>query len=205
MGWDGAEHAVRERHAPAVHCSGRESCHCWNFASNGPEFFRRCGIRTRHVLRGAGTKRLQVRLARRLRRRSHPALRVLRVHTWQVPYGPRSDTKYFRPVRLHGSGARGLGQNVVPVENNLRRWDPFTDDYRWEAAQIYEGNPNGNDRSNHGLGISVIIYHPDLQLYTLYGHLDAVIEGLQPDSWVEAGDVIGRMGNSGSTAARLRR
>jgi murein DD-endopeptidase MepM/ murein hydrolase activator NlpD len=110
------------------------------------------------------------------------------------PYG------YTAPVRAAWPGwvvkIYGLGQNVVPVENNLRRWDPFTDDYRWEAAQIYEGNPNGNDRSNHGLGISVIIYHPDLQLYTLYGHLDAVIEGLQPDSWVEAGDVIGRMGNS---------
>jgi hypothetical protein len=83
----------------------------------------------------------------------------------------------------------GLGNIAKPlIINNLRRWDRTTDAYWWEAAPTRG--------PNHGLGISVIIYHPDLQLYTLYGHLDAVIEGLARDQQVLAGQIIGRMGNS---------
>ncbi len=107
----------------------------------------------------------------------------------------------------------GLGENSISISRNLRRWDPDTDDtdgYSWEDAETYnESNPapGGNVRSNHGLGISVIIYHPDLKLYSLYGHLDAVRTGLQAcleenesdcpeQSRVDKGEVIGRMGIS---------
>ncbi|MBI1925526.1 PD40 domain-containing protein [Candidatus Poribacteria bacterium] len=71
--------------------------------------------------------------------------------------------------------------------NNLRRWNPSTGTYTWEPA------PPGD---NHGLGICVIIYHPDLKLYTLYGHLDAVVTGLNVGNNVSAGQVIGLLGNS---------
>ena len=72
--------------------------------------------------------------------------------------------------------------------NNLRRWNPSTNTYYWERA------PNPGD--NHGLGITIIIYHPDLQIYTLYGHLDAVATGINVGQRVTTGQIIGRMGNS---------
>ena len=86
----------------------------------------------------------------------------------------------------HGIIHKIFGINING--NNLRRWNPTNNTYTWEPAPT--------PGSNHGLGICVIIYHPDLQLYTLYGHLDAVVAGLTVGQSVAAGQPIGRMGNS---------
>ena len=74
------------------------------------------------------------------------------------------------------------------ITNNLRRWNRATNNYTWTPAP--------NPGSNHGLGICVIIYHADLRLYTLYGHLDAVATGLTVNDNVSSGQVIGLLGNS---------
>ncbi len=54
-----------------------------------------------------------------------------------------------------------LGSNYY-----IRRWNPNTISYTWTAAP--------NTGSNRGLGQCIIIYHPDINRYTLYGHLDAI-------------------------------
>jgi murein DD-endopeptidase MepM/ murein hydrolase activator NlpD len=95
---------------------------------------------------------------------------------------------YTTLVKAAGSGIvkKIFGINISG--NNLRRWNSTTNTYSWESAPT--------SGSNHGLGICIIIYHPDLQLYTLYGHLDAVVAGLTVGQSVVAGQIIGRMGNS---------
>jgi murein DD-endopeptidase MepM/ murein hydrolase activator NlpD len=77
--------------------------------------------------------------------------------------------------------------------NNLRRWNQSTNAYTWTQSPVAYNQPGGD---NHGFGICVIIYHPSQNLYTLYGHLDAVVSTLNVNQSVKAGDIIGKLGNS---------
>jgi len=77
---------------------------------------------------------------------------------------------------------------IKGLAKNLREWDSSTNTYSWIKAP--------NPGSNHGFGICVIIYHANLNLYTLCGHLDAVVKGLTVGDSVVEGQVIGLLGNS---------
>jgi len=98
-----------------------------------------------------------------------------------------------------------FGVYSLPSSTNLRRWNSSNDTYSWDAQPTTDrlGQTYGTD--NHGLGICVIIYHSDLQLYTLYGHMDAVVLGLTPGQNISAGTPIGKMGNSNKQYLRRSR
>ncbi len=100
---------------------------------------------------------------------------------------------YSTLVRSAGAGVVhkifGLkASGSVSYDNNLRRWNSEANEYTW--------GPAPTSGSNHGLGIAIIIYHPSTKIYTLYGHLDAVVSDLSEGQSVEKGSIIGRMGNS---------
>ena len=90
----------------------------------------------------------------------------------------------------------GLFPSNLSSSNNVRRWNSSTGVYSWDGQPTTDRLGQAYGMDNHGLGMCVIIYHPDLQLYTLYGHMDAVVAGLTPGQGVSAGTPIGKMGNS---------
>ena len=106
--------------------------------------------------------------------------------------------RYKTIVRAAYSGIihKIFGLTGLPTSISLRRWNPSNDNYSWDAQPTIDGFGNSYGTDNHGLGICVIIYHPELKLYTLYGHLDAVLQGLTPGQSIQAGSPIGIMGNS---------
>ncbi|MBI4946480.1 MAG: T9SS type A sorting domain-containing protein [Bacteroidetes bacterium] len=98
---------------------------------------------------------------------------------------------YSTPIKV---AATGIVVKIFGLEinsngnNNLRVWNSSTSTYSWVNA------PTAG--MNHGLGQCVIIYHSQLGLYTLYGHLDAVYSDISVGQTVTSGSVIGIMGNS---------
>ena len=77
----------------------------------------------------------------------------------------------------------------------LRLWNPgnpVSSQYTWTMAP-----PSAQSTySNRGLGQCVIVYHPHLRLYTVYGHLDAVAADIAIGMSINVGKVLGKMGNS---------
>lgn len=101
---------------------------------------------------------------------------------------------YSVPIRAARTGTVQRIFGLYRAGNNLRQYNPDTGVYTWAVAPGPAYDQPGGD--NHGLGTCVILYHADLQLYSLYGHLDAVVTGLSVGQTVNAGAQIGMMGNS---------
>lgn len=111
-----------------------------------------------------------------------------------VPAATAPNERYAVSVRAVRAGVVRRILGLRRPGNNLRRYDPAADAYRWETPPGPAHDQPGGD--NHGLGICVIVYHPDVRLHSLYAHLDAVVTGLVPGQQIDAGATIGRMGNS---------
>lgn len=62
----------------------------------------------------------------------------------------------------------------------------------------------GSGCRDHGLGSVVILWHPDLRLFTLYGHLDSLSAAVKQavGKSIDSGVSIGKMGHSGSGIRR---
>lgn len=95
---------------------------------------------------------------------------------------------YSTNIKAIGNGTIHKIFGLEITGNNLRRYNSSTNTFSWTSVPT--------PGMNHGLGICVIIYHSNLKLYSLYGHLDAVISGLSVGQSVSKGQIIGRMGNS---------
>ncbi|GIW65936.1 MAG: hypothetical protein KatS3mg094_455 [Candidatus Parcubacteria bacterium] len=54
-----------------------------------------------------------------------------------------------------------------------------------------------NGENDHGLGNTVIIEHPDLKIYSLYGHLQSINYDLKEGNFIKKGKKIGIVGATG--------
>jgi murein DD-endopeptidase MepM/ murein hydrolase activator NlpD len=139
-----------------------------------------------------------------------PPIDNLQVGQAFAEYGAVTAGKYHTGMDISRSGLPSYEQRTTNVKvaragtvykifglyrsgNNLRRWNAATNTYDWVPSPIPYNQPGGN---NHGLGICVVVYHPDLKLYSLYGHLDAVVSTLYLNQSLIAGQIIGKLGNS---------
>ena len=117
-----------------------------------------------------------------------------------APFGTSVKAAYGGVVHkvfgLSTNGTSPMTCNTSSPQTNVRRWNSSNNSYTWQAQPTLDNSGQPYAHNNHGLGQCVIVWHPDLRLYTLYGHLDAVIDNLAPGSSVIAGQTIGQVGSS---------
>ena len=118
-----------------------------------------------------------------------------------MPTAPqRPESALFGSVR---TGARGAAQfhegvDIAPLQRD-RHGEPL-DEVRAVADGMasYVNRVGGN--SNYGIYVVLLHRDPLGEVYTLYAHLAAAADGLQPGQPVRAGQPLGRMGHSSSTS-----
>lgn len=75
-------------------------------------------------------------------------------------------------------------------------------DYGTPVTAVFSGQVVQSGDFGDGYGNQILLYHPDIDSYTRYGHMSGL--SVTAGDWVNAGDVIGWVGSTGySTGPHL--
>ncbi len=116
-------------------------------------------------------------------------------------YKVKPAVKYVKFIRYNPvAGSFRLGSGFAGYRWGTYYWHSGIDyiaNYGTPIIAVADGVVNRTGYQSGGYGYYIKIYHPQVGMYTLYGHLSRYASGIHTGQKVKAGQVIGYVGRSG--------